>query len=211
MENKIQNILGTERTIEVRFINEAVQKYLSVGSTILDIGGKPSRDHEMEQFYNTVDLLNFDYKVCDFRGGQYLGDFLQIEFGDTKFDACIFLSSIEHFPQCTESDLVYRDGYDRKGFLKSLNILNKAGYIFLTVPMGKHVWQNYHQNYNWNGILELTAGSKMLEHYVYTLNPEKTVWTIADMVSDPTSIDNILYTDYDRGAECVGCFVLQKL
>lgn len=211
MQNKLENILGTERTVEVQFINEIVQKYIPEGGMIIDIGGKPSRDHEMTEFYNTVDNKVYDYRVCDFRGGRYHGDFLQIDFGDTKFDAGIFLSSIEHFPQCTESDLVYREGYDRKGYLKALDLLNPGGYIFLTVPMGKHVWQNYHQNYNWNGILELTAGSKILEHYVYTLNTEKTVWSIADMESDPTSIDNILYTDYDKGAECVGCFVLQKL
>jgi len=41
---------------------------------------------------------------------------------------------------------------------KALSILNEKGKIILTVPFGKHVWQPYHQNYNWNGILELSRG-----------------------------------------------------
>ena len=55
MQNKLENILGTERTVEVQFMNEIVQKYMPEGSMIIDIGGKPSRDHEMAEFYRTVD------------------------------------------------------------------------------------------------------------------------------------------------------------
>lgn len=208
MENKLDNILGTERTVEVQFMNEIVQKYMRSGCMIIDIGGKPSRDHEMREFYNTVDNNSYDYRVCDFRGGEYPGDFLQIDFKDTKFDAAIFLSSIEHFPQCTESDLVYREGYDKKGYQKALELLNPGGYIFLTVPMGKHVWQNYHQNYNYEGILNLTEGSKMIEEFVYVLDIPTETWNLQ---TKPYKIDHILYTNYDRGAECVGCFVLQKI
>jgi len=162
----------------------------------------------MQEFYNTVDSKQYDYRVCDFRGGQYTGDFLQINFEDTKFDAAIFLSSIEHFPQCTESDLVFRAGYDRKGYEKALELLNPGGYIFLTVPMGKHVWQNYHQNYNYQGILDLTADSTIIEEFVYVLDIPNETWNLQ---SKPYDIDHILYTNYDRGAECVGCFVLQKI
>jgi SAM-dependent methyltransferase len=208
MENKLENILRTERTVEVQFMNEIVQKYMPEGSVIIDIGGKPSRDHEMREFYNTVDNKKYDYRVCDFRGGQYMGDFLQIDFEDTRFDAAIFLSSIEHFPQCTESDLIFRPGYDRKGYQKALELLKPGGYIFLTVPMGKHVWQNYHQNYNYQGILDLTADSTIIEEFVYVLDIPNETWNLQ---TKPYNIDHILYTNYDRGAECVGCFVLQKI
>jgi len=208
MKKKIENILGTERTVEVQFINEIVQKYLPDGSLIIDIGGKPTRDHEMKEFYSTINNKLYDYRVCDFRGGEYPGDFLQIDFKDTTFDAAIFLSSIEHFPQCTESDLVYREGYDRKGYQKALELLNSNGYIFLTVPMGKHIWQNYHQNYNYQGILNLTDGSKIVEEFVYVLDIPTETWNLQ---TKPYEINHILYTNYDRGAECVGCFVLQKI
>lgn len=207
MENKIDNTLKTERTIEVRFINELVRQYMPNNSLLIDIGGKPSRDHEMNDFYNTVTEKNYDYRICDFRGGYYPGDFLQIDFGDTKFNAAIFLSSIEHFPQCTESDLVFRDGYDRKGYEKALELLVPGGYIFLTVPMGKHVWQNYHQNYNYEGILNLTSGSDIINEFIYVLDIPTETWNLQ---TKPYSIDHILYTNYDRGAECVGCFVLRK-
>lgn len=207
MENILDNVLGTERTVEVKFLSEIIPAYCANGERIIDVGGIPSRDLDMAGYYEKIRENQYDYRISDFRGGDYPGDFVTYDFSDTVFDSLIFLSSLEHFPQCTESDKVFRSGYDRLGFLKAMDILKPGGFIFLTVPMGKHVWQNYHQNYNWEGILKLTKGSLILEHYIYTLNPEKTTWTRA---TEPYDIDHILYTDYDRGAECVGCFVIQK-
>ena len=96
---------------------------------------------------------------------------------------------------------MFREGYDRKGYEKALSILNDGGYIFLTVPFGKHVWQPYHQNYNWQGILDLTKGSKIIESYTYRLINEE--WVI----TDPNEMEDVLYTDRAFG---VGCFILQK-
>lgn len=201
MENTYQNILGSERTVEIIFIEEAIRKYCKTRSSLLDIGGVPTTSEQMSGVYQCIKSLLLDYKVSDFRPSEYQGDFVQINFGDTKFDSCMFLSSLEHFPQCTESDIVYRDNYDRKGYEKALSILKEKGIIFLTVPFGKHVWQPYHQNYNWDGILNLTKGSTILESYTYRLI--NNVWTI----SDPSTMEDILYTDKAYG---VGCFILQK-
>ena len=111
------------------------------------------------------------------------------------------MSSLEHFPQCTESDLIFREGYDKKGFEKALHLLTPQGYIFLTVPFGKHRWQNFHQNYNYEGILNLTKGTSIQESYTYSLIENKWILT------NPLEMENILYTDKCYG---VGCFVLKK-
>ena len=119
------------------------------------------------------------------------------------------MSSLEHFSQCTESDVIYRDKYDIKGFQKALQVLNPNGLIFLTVPFGKHRWQNFHQNYNWDGILELTKGSTIVESYTYRLHneqvsgPHNGLW----ILEDPKTMEDVLYEDRAFG---VGCFVLRK-
>lgn len=203
------NILGSERTVETIFVQEMVQKYYTVDYKILDVGGIPTKMHEMQKFYDYIKNKNINFKICDFRGGEYPGDFVQIDFIDEKFDIIIFLSSLEHFPQCTESDIIFREGYDKKGFEKALSILNPGGKIILTVPFGKQRWQPYHQNYDLNGILHLTEGSTIIEQHIYKLydeqenGPRSGRWVKAL----PSEMVDVLYLDRAFG---VGCFVLQK-
>ena len=154
-----------------------------------------------QPIYKTIQEQGIDYRVSDFRGGHYRGDFVSYDFKDEKFDLIIFLSSLEHFPQCTESDVVYREGEDRRGYEKALSILQKNGTVLLTVPFGMHRWQEYHQNYDWNGILNLTEGSSIVESFTYRLIDEE--WVL----SDPLTMDDIIYSDRAYG---VGCFVLNK-
>lgn len=209
MLNTYQNSLGSERTVETIFVHEMLSNYYQPNFTVLDVGGIPTKAHEMQAFYNYIAGNNIDFRICDFRGGQYQGDFVQLDFENQKFDIVIFLSSLEHFPQCTESDVIFREGYDRSGYEKALSILNPGGKVFLTVPFGKHVWQPYHQNYDMQGILDLTRESTIIEQHTYRLydeeqnGPRNGYWKI----TDPTQMTDILYTDRAFG---VGCFVLQK-
>jgi len=202
MDKEYINNLGSERSVEVIFIEQILKKYYKEGNIVLDIGGVPTTDQHLASFYKFVNDSNIDYRISDFRGGTYVGDFVEYDFKNDTFDIAIFLSSLEHFPQCTESDVIYREGYDKKGFEKALSILNENGIIFLTVPYGKHRWQEYHQNYNWDGILNLTSGSTILEHYTYRLYTDNT-WKL----EDPHNMEDIIYSDKAYG---VGCFVLQK-
>lgn len=202
MEQVIRNYLGSERSVETMFVEESLKKYYKPGNVVIDIGGIPTNHTHLNSFYNFINTNNIDYRISDFRECEYQGDFVQINFGAQKFDIGIFLSSLEHFPQCTESDVIFREGYDKKGYEKALSILNYGGYILLTVPFGKHVWQPYHQNYNWQGILNLTQGSNIIEAYTYKLIGDN--WVI----THPSEMEDVLYTDRAFG---VGCFVLQKL
>jgi SAM-dependent methyltransferase len=202
MNNEYINNLGSERSVEVIFIEQLLKKYYKSGNIVLDIGGIPTTNQHLESFNKFVNDSKIDYRISDFRGGTYTGDFVEYDFKDQKFDITIFLSSLEHFPQCTESDITYREGYDKRGYEKALSILNENGIIILTVPYGKHRWQEYHQNYNWNGILNLTEGSTILEHYTYRLHADNT-WKI----EDPHNMEDIIYSDKAYG---VGCFILQK-
>jgi len=203
MESVISNNLGSERSVEVLFIEEYVKKYYTPGNVVLDIGGIPTNSAHLSKFYNFLTENRVDYRVSDFRPCNYPGDFVQYDFKDEKFDMAIFLSSLEHFPQCTESDVVYRHGYDKLGYQKALSILKPGGYILLTVPFGKFVWQPYHQNYDWPGILNLTEGSNIVESYTYRLHEFEGEWRI----DNPENMTDILYTHKAYG---VGCFVLQK-
>jgi hypothetical protein len=201
MKEKYSNTLGSERTVEVLFIEEMINKYHTPNSIVLDVGGIPSNSTHFHSIYKTIQENKIDYRVSDFRGGQYQGDFVSYDFKGEKFNLIMFLSSLEHFPQCTESDKVYREGEDRKGYEKALSILQDNGIVLLTVPFGKHRWQEYHQNYDWNGILELTKGSDIIESFTYRLIDEQ--WVL----SDPLTMDDIIYSDRAYG---VGCFVLKK-
>lgn len=203
METTILNTLNSERTVEVQFIAEVTKKYYQPNDVIIDVGGVPTNGGFLKDFYDFIKTNNVDYRVSDFRPCEYPGDFVQYDFKDEKFDTVIFLSSLEHFPQCTESDVVFRENYDRKGYEKALSILKPGGYIYLTVPFGKHVWQPYHQNYDWQGILDLTKGSNIIESYTYRLHTDVNEWRI----DDPKNMTDILY---NRKAYGVGCFVLQK-
>lgn len=208
MESEYNNVLGSERTVEIVFVQEMLRKYVTSGDSVLDVGGIPTSSEIMKQYRETISDLSVLYKVCDFRGGEYRGDFVCLEISE-NFNFVIFLSSLEHFPQCTESDVVYRDGYDVKGYLKALSILKPGGLILLTVPFGKHRWQNYHQNYNWDGILELSKGSTLLEGYTYQLygeqvnGPHNGKW----ILQDPRKMEEVMYEDRAFG---VGCFVFRK-
>ena len=105
MEQTIPNYLGSERSVETIFVEELLRKYYKQGNVVLDIGGIPTNSEHLQSFYSFIRDNKIDYRVSDFRQCDYPGDFVQINFGDQKFDIGIFLSSLEHFPQCTESDL----------------------------------------------------------------------------------------------------------
>lgn len=204
MENVILNDLGSERSVEIRFVAESLERYAGGYKIkkILDVGGQPTNIRDMKLIYDVMSKnVNQLYKVVDLRGGNYVGDFCAIDFGIEKFDFVIFLSSIEHFPQSTEGDMIYREDYDKVAFQKALSILNDDGVICLTVPFGKHLWQPFHQNYDWNGILELSKGAIIVESYTYRL--ENNQWVLGN----PNNMNDIYYTDKAYG---VGCFIFKK-
>ena len=208
MQNEYENTLGSERTVEIEFLKEMVLKYYNNSDVVLDVGGIPTDVRHFQDFYKMLDDKKINYKVSDFRGGDYQGDFVSYDFKEDKFNFIIFLSSLEHFPQCTESDVIYRDGEDTKGYQKALSILHDSGKILLTVPFGKQKWQPYHQNYDIQGILNLTKGSKIIESFTYRLkenNEDK--FSGKWVLEDPETMGDILYTDRAYG---VGCFILSK-
>jgi hypothetical protein len=170
MQDSYFNMLGSERTVEIQFVVEKLNQLSNENNNLkmLDVGGVPSTISEFQPVVDSIRNNNINYKVADFRGGDYVGDFVTIDIPE-QFDACMFLSSLEHFPQCTEGDMQYRDKEDVKGFKKSLSILKENGYVILTVPFGEYIWQPYHQNYDYNGLLELTKGSSIKEQYFYRL------------------------------------------
>ena len=200
--SKIDNSLGSERSVELPFVCMAMEKYCN-GKDILDVGGIPTSNENYTPIYHTAKKINCKYSVCDFRGGEFQGDFVTYDFKNKKFDCIIFLSSLEHFPQCTEGDMKYRKGEDIKGFKKALSILKEKGKIILTVPFGKYLWQPHHQNYDLNAINKLTEGSSIITSATYKLNESRNCWEL----TLPEKMKNILYTSKAHG---VGCFVLEK-
>ena len=202
MENSFKNIKGSERSVEIPFTCESIKQYCLKDHSVLEVGGVPTTDSDYIPIRKTLQEVGCRYDICDFRGGTYRGDFVKYNF-DKKFDVIMFISSLEHFPQCTEGDLVFRKDEDRKGFKKALEILNDKGKIILTVPFGKPVWQPYHQNYNMEKILELSEGSKLLESFTYKLADDGSTWNI----EDPSNMEEVLYTNKAHG---VGCFIFEK-
>tara|TARA_R110002110_G_scaffold394822_2_gene609090 strand:+ start:836 stop:1468 length:633 start_codon:yes stop_codon:yes gene_type:complete len=209
MKKVYPNILGSERTVELEYMYSSLEKRCDTDTKILDVGGIPSNTDQMSKVYELIKNNSLNYKISDFRGGQYKGDFMAYDFGEEKFDVVIFLSSLEHFPQCTEGpDMIYREGEDERGFAKALSLLNEGGLIVLTVPFGKQRWQDYHQNYNWDGILKLTEGSEIQESFVYKLEDSKEEKISSEWVlTDPALTKDLIYTD--RAYAC-GCFLLKK-
>lgn len=207
MKEVYPNTLGSERTVELQYMYSSLEEHCESHTKILDVGGIPSNPAQMSNIYDLINSKNLNYKVSDFRGGEYPGDFVTLDFQNDKFDFIIFLSSLEHFPQCTEGpDMTYREGEDRKGFQKALSLLEREGLILLTVPFGKQRWQPYHQNYDMEGIRALTKGSRIIEQYTYSLlsNDDSTEeWKL----TDPNEMKEILYTDRAYGC---GQFLLQK-
>jgi len=201
MNNIIQNITSNERVVEISFMIEMLDKFCFANACILDVGGIPSINGSNDSIISLIKNKNAKYKVCDFRGGDFTGDFISYEFKDT-FDIIMFLSSLEHFSYCTEGDRLYRAGEDRRGFIKALSILKKEGIILLTVPFGKHYFtEKSHQNYNMDGILTLSKGSELLESYTYKL--QDNLWIQAN----PDNMADVLYTNIANG---VGCFTFKK-
>ncbi len=201
MKTLIENYCGSERSVELDFIKEMVKKYRFIKEgTILDVGGIPTNSNIMHGYYEAMQETGMQYKVADFRGGDYPGDFVTNPIKD-KFEIIIFLSSLEHFPQCTEGDMQFREGEDRKGFEKAISLLSDDGIILLTVPFGKPVWQDYHQNYDMDLINKLSEGTEIIEQYVYRLVDGNWV------EYNPKHMDDVLYTDQCYG---VGCFVFRK-
>jgi len=200
MEKIIQNNHNSERCVETPFIVEKIKQYCK-NKTVLDVGGVPTAKVHYVPIMNAIAENNVNYKVCDFRGGDFRGDFVTYNFADNKFDVIIFLSSLEHFPQCTEGDLKFREDEDLKGFQKALSLLNSGGTILMTVPFGKCYWQEYHQNYNMDRINYISKNSSLNEFFVYKLVDN--MWE----QSEPDLMADVIYTDVAHG---VGCFVFEK-
>lgn len=198
MNNIIKNGHGNERCVEIPFVVDCLKSLPN--SNILDVGGMPTDGESYPEVSNALEENNIFLEISDFRGGNYVGNFLTYPF-DKKFDAILFLSSIEHFPQCTEGDMIYREGEDIRGFKRAIELLKPNGKIFMTVPYGKPIWQPYHQNYNMDKILEMSEGMTIEKHYTYKLIRDE--W----ILSDPNSFDDIYYTNKAFG---VGCFVFKK-
>jgi len=200
MNISIPNFLGSERSVELVFVAEILQKYC-LNKKLLDVGGIPTSQEGGKILLDSIVTNKILYDIADFRGGKYKGDFVTIDIPEL-YDAILFLSSLEHFPQCTEGDMNFRLNEDRKGFEKALSILVDEGIIILTVPFGFPIWQPYHKNYDMKSILELSSGAKLLESYTYRLIGND--W----ILSNPDSMLDVYYTDRAYG---VGCFVFRKL
>tara|TARA_R110000737_G_scaffold264341_1_gene272223 strand:- start:717 stop:1370 length:654 start_codon:yes stop_codon:yes gene_type:complete len=214
--NFILDIYDSERSVEIPFICSAIIAHCKKDGVILDVGGVPTNDEFNEPIKNTIHFGCYDYRVADFRGGEYQGEFIEYDFKDEKFDTVMFLSSLEHFPMCTEDtrhggmaelspNWHYKEGEDIRGYQKALSILKDKGKIILTVPFGKPVWQDYHQNYNWEKLLELTKGSTIIEKQTFTLKDTSKPFHWEQ--TEPEDMEDIIYDDRAHG---VGCFVMQK-
>jgi|3_EtaG_2_1085321.scaffolds.fasta_scaffold44562_2 SAM-dependent methyltransferase len=203
MNDLIENIKGSERSVEIPFTCESILEFCRRDDLVLEVGGVPTTDSDYIPIREALGDVGCNYEICDFRGGKYKGDFVTYDFGDTKFDVIMFISSLEHFPQCTEGDMQFRESEDRRGFQKALDILNPKGKIILTVPFGKPVWQKYHQNYNMEKIKDLTEGSSIIKSFTYKLDDQNQTW----VVEDPLNMEEVLYTTKAYG---VGCFILEK-
>ena len=207
--NFILDIYDSERSVEIPFICSAIIAHCKKDGVILDVGGVPTNDEFNDPIKSTIEFGCYDYRVADFRGGEYQGEFIEYDFKDEKFDTVMFLSSLEHFPMCTEDTLSpnwhYKEGEDIRGYQKALSILKDKGKIILTVPFGKPVWQDYHQNYNWEKLLELTKGSTIIEKQTFTLKDTSKPFHWEQ--TEPEDMEDIIYDDRAHG---VGCFVMQK-
>ena len=214
--NFILDIYDSERSVEIPFICSAIIAHCKKDGVILDVGGVPTNDEFNDPIKSTIEFGCYDYRVADFRGGEYQGEFNGYDFKDEKFDTVMFLSSLEHFPMCTEDtrhggmaelspNWHYKEGEDIRGYQKALSILKDKGKIILTVPFGKPVWQDYHQNYNWEKLLELTKGSTIIEKQTFTLKDTSKPFHWEQ--TEPEDMEDIIYDDRAHG---VGCFVMQK-
>lgn len=214
--NFILDIYDSERSVEIPFICSAIIAHCKKDGVILDVGGVPTNDEFNDPIKSTIEFGCYDYRVADFRGGEYQGEFIEYDFKDEKFDTVMFLSSLEHFPMCTEDtrhggmaelspNWHYKEGEDIRGYQKALSILKDKGKIILTVPFGKPVWQDYHQNYNWEKLLELTKGSTIIEKQTFTLKDTSKPFHWEQ--TEPEDMEDIIYDDRAHG---VGCFVMQK-
>jgi hypothetical protein len=181
MKTVIPNDLNSERSVELRFVGELAETWKN--KQILDVGGIPTLVKEWSPIVSKLTINNL-YQVCDFRGGAYQGDFVTYNFEYRKFDIIMFISSLEHFPQCTESDLVFREGYDKKAIEKAIGMLNFGGRLVLTVPYGKTFkWQNYHHTYNYQIIDEMFRGMKMRNYFTYYLQNNE--WSLEKVKEFP--------------------------
>ena len=217
----IKDIHDSERSVEIPFTCGAIITHCRKNGVILDVGGIPTNPTMNNPIKSLIHFGCYDYRVADFRGGEYQGEFIEYDFKGEKFDTVMFLSSLEHFPMCTEDtrhggngrdgiaenslDWQYKEGEDRRGYQKALSILKDKGKIILTVPFGKPLWQHYHQNYNWEKLLKLTKGSTIIEKETFTLRDQSKPFYWEQ--TEPEDMEDIIFDDRAHG---VGCFVMQK-
>ena len=51
MKDSYFNNLGSERSVEVIFVEKILQKYYKLGNIVLDIGGVPTTDMHLASFF----------------------------------------------------------------------------------------------------------------------------------------------------------------
>lgn len=178
MQNSYPNIFLSERTVEVPYITEKVKTFKST-DVILDVGGVETSRIINQPIHDAAAEVGCKWMVSDFRMCDFPGDFVTYNFGDKKFDNILFISSLEHFPQVTESDMVFRQDEDKKGFQKALQILKPGGKIYVTVPFGECKFQPYHQSFDEARIKFISEGAKMEESLIYILKDNN--WVLSSM------------------------------
>lgn len=167
----------SERTVEVPYIIEKISSFSSL-DRVLDVGGVATSSEINAPIYEKIKQVGCSWKISDFRPCHFPGDFVLFDFGDEKFDKIIFLSSLEHFENCTEGDNKHRENYDRQGFKKALSLLDAGGEIYMTAPVGKPIFVPFHRSYNKERLDFLSEGSIVTECLIYKLDNEE--WRLSD-------------------------------
>jgi len=171
MRDSYFNSLKSERVVEVPYIIEAISTFKKE-DIVLDIGGIVTSVDINRPIFEKIEEIGCDWQICDFRGGTYVGDFCEIEFGEQKFDKIILLSVLEHMENCTEDpNQQFRKNRDKVAFQKAMSLLKDGGELYMTVPVGKPIFVPFHRSYNVQRLRFISEGynSNLKECLIYKL------------------------------------------
>lgn len=199
------NLYITERIIEIPFIHRVLD--LEPESKILEFGSANSK--------LSIELASRGMKVTgvDLRPNYishpnllfYQGNYFNIEFSDSYFDAIIAVSAVEHAGLGAYGEKIVEDAdkYLLQSFFRQLK---QGGQLIITVPFGKSKITPKYRIYDHNTLKGLLEGY-LIDIEEYYLRHNYSEWLPSNMME----LESFDWEPIQIGAEGVVCIAAQRL
>jgi len=177
------------------------------GSMFLEVGcdTEPICYSLAELGYNVVGIDTRGYyvpKKCKMNFAFVKGDFLKVDFKKMRFQSIAFISVLEHVGLGVYDDDPVVDG-DVKAMVKTYELLNDGGHVYVTVPVGKPSCNGHWRVYNKEDLENRVIGKFKVLSTKYFASDKIGKYSVGDYIKEENAFES-------SGPEVSAMLVLEK-